>query len=83
MSQWTLVVIHDTRSLNSVLDIEGVAKSLVERGSLNDAQLAHHLVVLQYGRINEQTQLIARNTKARCAWFWRLKDAELGSPRTR
>jgi len=38
-------VFQDTEALKSVLDIEGVAKSLVERGPLHDAKLAHHLVV--------------------------------------
>lgn len=36
------VVVHDIKVLKSVLDIEGVAKSLVERGPLNDAKLGHH-----------------------------------------
>ena len=45
MFELALVVLHDIRAPKSVLNIEGIAKGSVKRGSLQESKLSYDLVV--------------------------------------
>ena len=59
MFELSTVVVHRIGALKSVLDIEGVAEGLVERGPLHDAKLANHLVVND--RLRDRHEVVARD----------------------